>query len=245
LEVVASLDHRDGVVPPVYGSILQFLGKSRPTKYLPIDSYRPLRLVPPPSPPTTISAGRGSAATASARRFRSLDAFYRAGRAKFDGDPSFADRSRRRVVLLQGGDEATLALWRRLVDESRRYFAAAYERLGVKLTDADVAGESSYNPMLHDVVKALREAGVLVESDGAQCVFPAGFTNKDGDPLPMIVQKQDGGFGYAATDLAAIRHRIATLGATRVLYVIGAPQQQHLAMVDRRRCVREGGRAGS
>jgi arginyl-tRNA synthetase len=160
-----------------------------------------------------------------------LDAFYRQARTKFDGDAAFADRARQRVVLLQGGDAATLELWKRLVAESRRYFAKVYERLGVLLQDSDIAGESLYNPMLTGVVTSLREAGLLRESDGAQCVFPAGFTNKEGDPLPLIVQKQDGGFGYAATDLAAIVYRTKTLGASRILYVIGSPQQQHLGMV--------------
>jgi arginyl-tRNA synthetase len=159
-----------------------------------------------------------------------LDTFYREARTKFDGDQAFADRARKRVVLLQSGDEKTLALWRRLVDESKRYFAKVYDRLGVLLQDSDIAAESSYNPMLPGVVTSLREAGLLRESDGAECVFPAGFKNKEGEPLPLIVQKQDGGFGYAATDLAAIRHRTGTLHATRILYVIGAPQQQHLAM---------------
>src|SRR6185369_2586074 len=134
-------------------------------------------------------------------------AFYRQARSKFDGDPAFADRSRRRVVLLQGGDEATLALWKRLVDESTRYFGRAYERLGVGLRDSDIAGESFYNPMLHDVVDGLRAGGLLRESDLAQCGFTGWFTNTEGAPLPPIVQKQDGRFGYAATDLAAIRHR--------------------------------------
>jgi arginyl-tRNA synthetase len=175
--------------------------------------------------------GQESARDAAAFTISDLDAFYREARAKFDGDPAFAERSRLRVVQLQGGDETTLALWKRLVDESRRYFAKVYERLGVRLRDSDVAGESLFNPMLHDVVEGLRKAGILRESDGAQCAFPPGFSNKEGAPLPVIVQKQDGGFGYAATDLAALRYRIDTLGATRILYVVGAPQQQHFAMV--------------
>lgn len=162
---------------------------------------------------------------------RDLDGFYRSARAKFDGDPAFAERARRRVVLLQGGDAETLALWKKLVDASKRYFAEVFARLGVTLTDDDVYGESAYNAALPDVVRALRDKGLLRESEGALCVFPEGFKGKDGDPLPLIVQKQDGGFGYAATDLAALRTRTQDLGATRLLYVIGAPQQQHLAMV--------------
>ena len=160
-----------------------------------------------------------------------LDAFYRQARTKFDGDPTFADRSRRRVVSLQAGDETTLALWKKFVGASTRYIGRIYEKLGVTLSDADIRGESFYNPDLDGVVKALQEKGLLRESDGAQCAFPAGFTNKEGAPLPLIVQKQDGGYGYAATDLAGMRYRVDTLGASRLLYVVGTPQQQHLSMV--------------
>ena len=160
-----------------------------------------------------------------------LDAFYKQARAKFDSDPAFAERSRQRVVLLQSGDETTLAHWRRLTGASKTYFAAVFERLGVKLRDEDICGESFYNPMLPGIVSALEAQGLTTESDGAICVFPEGFKSRVGSPLPVIVRKRDGGFGYAATDLAAIRHRSQTLQATRNLYVVGAPQQQHLAMV--------------
>jgi len=160
-----------------------------------------------------------------------LNAFYRAARAKFDADTSFAERARRRVVALQAGDERTLALWRLLVTESEKYFLAVYERLGVTLTEADFRGESTYNDMLGPVVEELDRLGLLRESDGAQCVFPEGFTGRDGTPLPLIVRKADGGYGYAATDLAAIRYRTRDLGATRLLYVVGTPQRQHLQMV--------------
>ena len=114
--------------------------------------------------------------------------------------------------------------------ESVRYFDEVYAKLGVLLTDDDIVGESFYNPMLADVVDDLDALGLLVESDGARCVFPPGFTNREGDPLPLIVQKSDGGYGYAATDLAAIRDRVDRIGATRILYVVGAPQAQHLQM---------------
>ena len=160
-----------------------------------------------------------------------LDGFYRAARAKFDSDEVFQTRSRTRVVALQGGDELSLALWRKLCAESRRYFQVVYDRLGIKLTDADVAGESSYGAVLPEIVETLRKAGLAQENDGALCVFPPGFTNKDGSPLPLIIQKSDGGFGYATTDLAAIRHRIVDLAGTRLVYVVGAPQSQHLAMI--------------
>ena len=160
-----------------------------------------------------------------------LDAFYREARRSFDADPAFQERSRRRVVLLQSGDEQTLGLWELLVAESIRHYDEVYAKLGVLLTDDDIVGESFYNPMLPGVVDALRGLGLLVEDDGALCVFPEGFTNRQGDPLPLIVQKSDGGYGYAATDLAAVRDRVDRLGATRILYVVGAPQVQHLEMV--------------
>jgi arginyl-tRNA synthetase len=160
-----------------------------------------------------------------------LDEFYRAARAKFDADASFAERSRRRVVALQGGDEETRRLWRILVDESNHYFDRVYRMLDVTLTAGDVVGESWYNPMLDQVVVDLDAAGLLVESDGAQCVFPEGFTNRDVEPLPLIVRKRDGGYGYAATDLAAIRDRVGALRCDRLYYVVGTPQAQHLEMV--------------
>ena len=160
-----------------------------------------------------------------------LASFYKAARAKFDADPGFAERSRRRVVALQGGDERTLARWRTLVELSMRYFEAVYAKLGVTLTRADLAGESLYNDRLAPLARELEASGYARISDGALCAFPAGFKNRDGNPLALIVRKSDGGFGYAATDLAAMRHRLTELGATRILYVVGAPQQQHLAMI--------------
>jgi arginyl-tRNA synthetase len=160
-----------------------------------------------------------------------LNAFYQEARRKFEQEPAFADRARRRVVLLQGGDEATLALWRRFVAVSRGYIGTLYEKLGVTLKDTDVAGESLYNPMLAGIAAELTEKGLARESEGALCVFPPGFTGREGEPLPLIVRKQDGGYGYATTDLAAVRYRAGTLGATRLVYVVGAPQSQHLAMV--------------
>jgi arginyl-tRNA synthetase len=160
-----------------------------------------------------------------------LNDFYREANAKFESDPAFAERARRRVVLLQSGDRRTLELWQKLVDASKRYFSAVYERLGMTLSEDDIRGESFYNPLLPELAEELERRGIATTSDGALCVFVPGFTNREGDPLPLIVRKNDGGFGYAATDLAAIRYRTTVLGATRVLYVVGAPQQQHFAMV--------------
>lgn len=160
-----------------------------------------------------------------------LSAFYRDARKKFDEDAAFAERSRLRVVALQRGDADTLALWQQLVNCSLAYFQKVYALLDVALVPGDVAGESLYNPWLAEVVNELENKKLAVASDGAVCVFLDGFSGRDQQPLPLIVRKQDGGYGYAATDLAAIRHRVRVLGANRILYVVGAPQAQHLAMV--------------
>jgi arginyl-tRNA synthetase len=160
-----------------------------------------------------------------------LTAFYQAARSRFDADEEFRTRSRLRVVALQQGDERTLAQWRHFVAASQRHLLAAYERLGVTLGPGDFAGESFYNDKLAAVVAELSAKGLLRESDGALCAFPPGFTGRAGDPLPLIVRKSDGGFGYAATDLAALRYRTGDLGASRLLYVVGAPQRTHFAMV--------------
>ena len=160
-----------------------------------------------------------------------LNEFYRAARAKFDQDPAFAERARQRVVQLQAGDARTLELWRKLVDVSERHFREIYARLGVQLEDSDVRGESSYNDALPDVAAELTRLGLAQLSDGALCVFAPGFVTRDGAPLPLIVRKQDGGYGYAATDLAALRYRTQVLKGTRLLYVVGTPQQQHFAML--------------
>jgi arginyl-tRNA synthetase len=160
-----------------------------------------------------------------------LDGFYRAARAKFDADDTFKDRARARVVALQSGDAETRRLWRILVDQSVAYFSEVYAKLDVGLTGDDVVGESYYNDMLEDVVTDLTAKGLIQDSDGARCVFPKGFTNREGEPLPLIVQKRDEGFGYAATDLAAIRDRVSNLAADEILYVVGTPQAQHFEMV--------------
>ncbi|MEV0217272.1 arginine--tRNA ligase [Micromonospora sp. NPDC050695] len=160
-----------------------------------------------------------------------LDGLYRAARAQFDADTAFADRARSRVVALQSGDLDTLAVWRDLVGESQHAFQAIYDRLGVLLTPADSAGESTYNPYLGDVVNELTAAGIAVPSEGALCVFFEDIIGPDGDPVPLIVRKNDGGFGYAATDLATIRYRIRDLKATRILYVVDARQALHFRMI--------------
>ena len=159
------------------------------------------------------------------------NAFYQAARAKFDSDEAFATRSRARVVKLQGGDEETLGLWTTLVGYSREYFNRIYSLLDVTLTDDDLAGESTYNDVLAEVCDELESKGLATISDGALCVFPDGFTGREGEPLPLIIRKSDGGYGYATTDLAAVRNRAVNLGVNRALYVVGTPQAMHFDMV--------------
>ena len=137
--------------------------------------------------------------------------FYGAAREEFDGDPAFADRARTRVVALQAGDPDTLRLWDELVDLSKQYFNRIYATLGVTLTDADLAGESTYNAELAQICDELEAAGLATMSDGALCVFLDGYTGREGKPVPLIIRKSDGGYGYATTDLATIRHRVRDL----------------------------------
>lgn len=167
------------------------------------------------------------------------NAFYQAARQKFDatdgdqgaGKDSFAARARRRVATLQSGDAHSLEIWQRLVGLSKQYFHRIYDELDVTLTDADLAGESTYNDLLEAVCRDLEEAGIARISDGALCVFPEGFTGRDEQPLPLIIRKSDDGYGYATTDLAAIRHRVQTLGADRIGYVVGTAQELHFKMI--------------
>lgn len=161
-----------------------------------------------------------------------LDAFYKQARTKFDSSEEFQARARARVVALQGGDTETLRLWRLLVAESARYFATVYAKLGVLLTHDDLRGESAYNELLAEVVARLERAGLLVTDDGAEVVFADGFHNRENEPLPLIIRKKDGGYNYATSDLACVIDRVERIGATTLLYVVGAPQAQHLSMVE-------------
>jgi arginyl-tRNA synthetase len=160
-----------------------------------------------------------------------LNALYREAQGRFESDDAFAERARQRVVALQGGDAATLSVWEGLVAESERHFDAVYSRLGVLLAHDDVRGESFYNSLLDETVAELESLGLLREDQGALCAFPPGFTGRDGEPMPMIVRKSDGGYGYAATDLAALRYRVRELGADRIAYVVDARQSSHFAML--------------
>jgi arginyl-tRNA synthetase len=159
-----------------------------------------------------------------------LSSFYRAAKQRFDSDPEFQQLARTSVVQLQAGDEATLQAWQRVCDLSKKSYRVIYDGLGIA-QDIQDRGESFYNPYLPEVVTALRETGLLVEDQGAQCVFLEGFTNKDGKPQPLIVQKSDGGYNYATTDLAAIRYRIGQDQAKRIVYTTDVGQTNHFAQV--------------
>jgi arginyl-tRNA synthetase len=162
-----------------------------------------------------------------------LNAFYVAASRKFDTDTDtdFAERARKRVVALQAGDPATLALWRRLLEESKRHMEAVYELLGVKLTPADYKGESSYHDVLASTCDELIAKGLATTSEGALCVFPRGFTGRDETPMPLIIRKRDGGYNYDTTDLATIRYRSQELKGDTLLYVVGASQSLHFQMI--------------
>lgn len=160
-----------------------------------------------------------------------LEAFYRAAKQRFDSDPAFADVARAYVVKLQAGDAQCLRLWQQFIAISLRHCEEVYERLGVSLTRADVKPESAYNAELPGVIAELQAQGLLVEDQGAQCAFLEEFKNKDGSITPIIVQKSDGGYLYATTDLAAVRYRSRVLQADRVLYFTDARQSLHFQQV--------------
>jgi arginyl-tRNA synthetase len=157
-----------------------------------------------------------------------LVAFYKQAKQRFDEDEEFKARSREAVVELQSGDESARQAWQVLCDQSRQEFQKIYDRLDINVTER---GESFYNLLLSDVVADLKTQGLLVEDQGAQVVFLDGFTNKAGDPQPLIIQKSNGGFNYATTDLAAIRYRTQQDGAERILYVVDAGQANHFNQV--------------
>ncbi|MCU1377574.1 MAG: argS [Acidimicrobiales bacterium] len=158
-----------------------------------------------------------------------VESFYRAANARDKDDAEFHERARNRVVELQDGEPSARATWAELVELTERNNQVVYDLLSV--VGLEDRGESFYQPMLDGVVEDLTAQGLLVEDQGAKVVFVDGFTNKEGDPLPLIVRNRHGGYGYATTDLAAIRHRVKELGAGRVLYVVDAGQSQHFAMV--------------
>ncbi|MGC9454725.1 MAG: arginine--tRNA ligase [Phycisphaerae bacterium] len=168
---------------------------------------------------------------AEAADLSDLEQFYQAAKKRFDADEDFAAQARAAVVRLQQGDEEVLQYWRRFTDESLRHCEKVYQRLGVSLSRDNVRGESAYAEELPQVVSHLESAGLLTESEGAKCVFMEGFTNADGDPLPVIVQKSDGAYLYASTDLAALRYRVRELKADRILYVTDSRQSLHFRQI--------------
>ena len=176
-----------------------------------------------------IDSGNPQATAAAA--VHDLNALYRAARVKFDSDEAFAQRARKRVVALQSGDDETMELWMTLVETSRQHFVESYERIGVLLRAEDARGESFYNDMLEDTVAELEAKGLAKVDDGALCVYPPGFTGRDGRPFPFIIRKSDGGYNYATTDLATVRYSVDTLQGDRLLYVTDVRQSQHFAMV--------------
>ncbi|MBD0842864.1 arginine--tRNA ligase [Streptomyces sp. TRM68416] len=160
-----------------------------------------------------------------------LNRVYKASRALFDSDEEFKERARKRVVALQSGDKETLELWQQFVDESKVYFYSVFEKLDMEIRDEEIVGESAYNDGMPETARLLEEMGVAVRSEGALVVFFDEIRGKDDQPVPLIVQKADGGFGYAASDLTAIRNRVFDLHATSLLYVVDVRQSLHFKMV--------------
>ncbi|MFE3038320.1 arginine--tRNA ligase [Streptomyces canus] len=160
-----------------------------------------------------------------------LNRVYKASRVVFDSDEEFKERARKRVVALQSGDKETLELWQQFVDESKVYFYSVFEKLDMEVRDDEIVGESAYNEGMPETARLLEEMGVAVRSEGALVVFFDEIRGKDDQPVPLIVQKADGGFGYAASDLTAIRNRVSELHATTLLYVVDVRQSLHFKMV--------------
>ncbi|MDA8672331.1 arginine--tRNA ligase [Gammaproteobacteria bacterium] len=160
-----------------------------------------------------------------------LEGFYRAAKQRFDADSEFADRARESVVKLQGGDPEYLEAWQAFISTSLTHCQAVYDKLNVTLSMTDLKAESFYNPQLEGVVTRLENTGLLKDSDGARCVFLDEFVGKDGEPLAVIIQKTDGGYLYATTDLAAVDYRCHELKADRSLYVVDARQSLHFQQV--------------
>jgi len=160
-----------------------------------------------------------------------IEGFYREAHHLCETNEEFAKDSRAAVVGLHTGNEMLMRYWKIIVETTSKHFHEIYNRLGVTLKDDDIRGESFYKDMLADVVGELKQKGLAVASEGAWCVFPEWFKNKDGEPLPLIVQKSDGAYLYATTDLAAIRYRVGELKADRIIYVTDARQRLHFDMV--------------
>jgi arginyl-tRNA synthetase len=160
-----------------------------------------------------------------------LENFYRHAKQRFDDEEGFAETARAYVVKLQQGDTNCLEAWESFIAESLKHCENVYARLGVTLTRQDLKPESFYNAELPNIIAALENKGLLTVSEGAKCVFLDEFKGKEGAPLPAIVQKSDGGYLYATTDLAAVQYRANVLHADRVLYVVDARQSLHFQQI--------------
>ncbi|MGV6807169.1 MAG: arginine--tRNA ligase [bacterium] len=160
-----------------------------------------------------------------------LETFYQQAKQHFDADPDFADLARSYVVRLQSGDDHCQALWRQFIDISIAHSEDIYGALNVSLTHADIRAESAYNDDLPEIVSALENQGLAVEDNGAKVIFLEELADKNGNPSPVIIQKSDGGYLYATTDLAALRYRAQTLAADRLMYFIDARQSLHMKQV--------------
>ena len=174
---------------------------------------------------------RTSGGTGGSVSIEDLNVFYQDANARFTSDPAFKDRARERVVALQGGDPESVDLWRQFVAAAQGHAEEVYELLDVTLRPEDAKPESSFNDDLDGLCAELESKGVARLDDGALCAFPDGFKNREGEPLGLIIRKSDGGYGYQATDLAAVKHRLTTLAANRLIYVVDARQSLHLSMV--------------
>jgi arginyl-tRNA synthetase len=166
--------------------------------------------------------------TADALNIGDLVTFYKKAKIRFDEDESFKETARKEVVKLQSGEEDSFRAWQLLCDQSRREFQVIYDLLDIKITER---GESFYNPLLPRVIETLEKQELLAEDAGAQCVFLEGFNNKEGQPLPLIVKKSDGGYNYATTDLAAIQYRVQQDNVERIIYVTDSGQANHFTQV--------------
>ncbi|MCU0913068.1 MAG: arginine--tRNA ligase [Planctomycetes bacterium] len=178
-----------------------------------------------------VAQGDGALLITTVLDLTDIEGMYREAKRLFDTDPQFVEESRRFVVSLQSGDKSTLEDWTLICDKSLAECQTIYDRLGVQLLRNDVRGESFYNDKLPAVVADLENLGLAVKSAGAVCVFPPGFKTKEGEPLPFLIQKSDGAYLYATTDLAALRYRVNVLKADRIVYVTDARQIQHFQML--------------
>lgn len=157
-----------------------------------------------------------------------LVTWYKASKKRFDEDAQFKRQSQLEVVALQQGQADSRQAWELICDISRKAYQEIYDLLDIDLIER---GESYYNPYLADIVSDLENKGMVQVSHGAKCIFLEGFQNRDGEPLPLMVQKSDGGYNYDTTDMATIYHRINVERGDRLIYVTDAGQAQHFQMI--------------